>query len=130
MTKHRPGGLRAERKLSGKATLLCAAREQFATIGFHATTLRMVAARAGLTTGAVFNNWPSKEALYIEAIGHPAITPETGADLLAVLKAIADESVFNQQRFAEDTDADYFLRCFRAVKERAHTAIAKAEGRS
>jgi hypothetical protein len=25
--------------------------------------------------------------------------------------------VFNQMRFAEDTDTDYFLRCFKAVKE-------------
>lgn len=49
-------------------------------------------------------------------------------DLLATLKAIADESIFNQQRFAEDDDTDYFLRCFKAVKERCHAAIAKAEG--
>lgn len=48
--------------------------------------------------------------------------------LLKTLKAIEDESVFNQQRFAEDTDTDYFLRCFRAVKERARAAIALATG--
>jgi hypothetical protein len=42
------------------------------------------------------------------------------------LNAIADVSVFNQQRFAEDSDTDYFLRCFKAVKERALAALAKA----
>jgi hypothetical protein len=47
---------------------------------------------------------------------------------LETLQAIADESVFNQQRFAEDDDADYFLRCFKAVKERARAAIARATG--
>lgn len=35
------------------------------------------------------------------------------------------EQVFNQQRFAEDTDTDYFLRCFRALRDRASQAHAK-----
>jgi hypothetical protein len=48
--------------------------------------------------------------------------------MLETLQAIADESVFNQRRFAEDDDADYFLRCFKAVKERARAAIARATG--
>ena len=43
--------------------------------------------------------------------------------LVEALQEIVDESVFNQQRFAEDTDADYFLRCFKAVKERARAAL-------
>jgi hypothetical protein len=54
----------------------------------------------------------------------------TTSELLATLEVIANESVFNRQRFAEDTDTDYFLRCFKAVKDRALAAIAKAEGRS
>lgn len=49
-------------------------------------------------------------------------------DLLAALQTIADESIFNQQRFAEDTDTDYFLRCFAAVKKQARAAIARALG--
>lgn len=40
------------------------------------------------------------------------------------LEKIANESVFNQQRFAEDTDTDYFLRCFGAVKKCAREALA------
>jgi hypothetical protein len=48
-------------------------------------------------------------------------------ELYEALKKIADESVFNQQRFAEDDDAEYFLRCFRAVKKCARAALAKAE---
>lgn len=47
--------------------------------------------------------------------------------MLAALKSIADESVFNQMRFAEDTDTDYFLRCFKAVKDAARAALAQAE---
>lgn len=45
----------------------------------------------------------------------------------AALKSIADESIFNQMRFGEDTDADYFLRCFKAVKDVARAALAQAE---
>lgn len=55
----------------------------------------------------------------------PDMTPING-ELLEALQAIADESVFNQMHFAEDTDTDYFLRCFRAVKDRARAAIARA----
>lgn len=49
-------------------------------------------------------------------------------DLLEALRAIEDQSVFNQPRYAEDSDTDYFLRCFGAVKNRARAAIAKATG--
>ena len=48
--------------------------------------------------------------------------------LLEALQRIADESVFNQLRYAEEDDTDYFLRCFKAVKEAARAAIAKAFG--
>lgn len=44
------------------------------------------------------------------------------------LEAIADESVFNQQRFAEDTDTDYFLRCFGAVKRKARASLFPMNG--
>lgn len=40
------------------------------------------------------------------------------------LRKIADESVFNQQRYGDDTDTDYFLRCFDAVKQCARAALA------
>jgi hypothetical protein len=43
--------------------------------------------------------------------------------LALALEEIADESIFNQQRFAEEDDTDYFLRCFKAVKDRAREAL-------
>jgi hypothetical protein len=46
-------------------------------------------------------------------------------ELVEGLEGIANERVFNQQRFAEDTDTDYFLRCFRAVKDHARALILK-----
>lgn len=49
------------------------------------------------------------------------------AGLVEALENIANESVFNQQRFAEDTDTDYFLRCFMAVKGSARTALTAAK---
>lgn len=46
--------------------------------------------------------------------------------LESALGKIADESVFNQPRYAEDSDADYFLRCFKAVKESCRRALSQA----
>lgn len=45
------------------------------------------------------------------------------------LEAIVNESVFNQMRFEEDTDTDYFLRCFGAVKAKARAALTTGEGK-
>ena len=47
------------------------------------------------------------------------------AEAVEVLQGIADEGIFSQQRFAEDTDTDYFLRCFKAVKDRARDFLTK-----
>ena len=47
--------------------LLHAARECFAEYGFAATTNRMVADRAGLTTGAIYHYFPSKQEMYLAA---------------------------------------------------------------
>jgi hypothetical protein len=47
--------------------------------------------------------------------------------LRAALQCIADESLFNQLRFADEDDTDYFLRCFRTVKHAARTALDGAE---
>jgi hypothetical protein len=66
-----------------------------------------------------------------EALSRPSpSTPSEGVierlrEAEAALRAISDESVFNQLRYAEEDDTDYFLRCFRAVKERARAALAR-----
>lgn len=57
------------------------------------------------------------------------LTPLEG-ELVRALERIENESVFSQQRYAEDTDTEYFLRCFAAVKNVARAALAKARVQS
>lgn len=59
----RSGGARAEQKLQTRAAVLEAARALFAERGFETTTIRDVAARAGVATGTVFVHAPNKAAL-------------------------------------------------------------------
>lgn len=58
-----PRGARAEQKVQTRAALLEAARALFVERGFERTTIRDVAARAGVATGTVFVHLPSKAAL-------------------------------------------------------------------
>jgi AcrR family transcriptional regulator len=62
--------------------ILVAAKAAFDALGFNGTGLRAIAQDAGVSTGAIFNNWPDKVALYTEVYGHPPVSPEEGAELL------------------------------------------------
>lgn len=88
---------RQEAKLRTRAKILATAKGLFETSGYEAATIRKIADAAGMSTGAVFAHWPDKEAVYLEAFGHPPVTPETGrAALIAlgyVLGAFENKSV-------------------------------------
>lgn len=79
-------GVRAASVSANRSALLRVAREMFETRGYHDTTLRAIATAARLSTGALFSNWDSKEALYAEIYGHPPVTPETGRLLWSFLE--------------------------------------------
>jgi TetR/AcrR family transcriptional regulator len=70
---HTPKG-----KLS-RARILAAAEEAFASMGFHGTGLRDVAAAAGMPLAGVVYHFPKKEALYA------AVLEEIAAELMARL---------------------------------------------
>jgi AcrR family transcriptional regulator len=55
-----------------RARLLEAAAKVFAERGFYAATLDDVAAEAGMTKGAIYGNFKSKEALFLELFRRPA----------------------------------------------------------
>jgi AcrR family transcriptional regulator len=62
---------------STRDRLVGAAIESFGQRGYASTALLDVARRAGLTTGAVYGNFESKQALYVAAVRHAEAVVET-----------------------------------------------------
>ena len=82
---------RAQAQERNRALVLAAARMEFAERGFRDAKVDHIAARAGLTRGAVYSNFPGKRALYFavlagiaeaEPISAPARPAGTVADAL------------------------------------------------
>lgn len=48
-----------------RTRILFAAQSEFARLGFHRATLDQIAAQAGLTKGAIYWHFPSKESLFM-----------------------------------------------------------------
>ena len=75
-----PPSRRAAKKERTRRGLIEAAAEVFAERGFHAASLAEVAARAGLTTGAVYSNFRGKEDLFFAVIREMALPLDLGSD--------------------------------------------------
>jgi AcrR family transcriptional regulator len=73
---------RSDQKAASREAILAAARTVFEGAGYEATTTRLIAAKAGMSTGAIFSHWSGKAAIYAEIYGHPPVTPEQGRALL------------------------------------------------
>jgi len=82
-------GKRAGSKLETRAHILSTARSLFAAHGYEAVTLRAVAGAVGCATGGIFAHWKSKDDLFREATGRPRLSDARGAQLLAVVMAVA-----------------------------------------
>lgn len=87
---------RQQRQQLTRQRLLDAAGRLFAEQGL-AVSLDDVAAAAGLTKGAVYSNFPSKEALLLELIKDRT---ESAQDSQAAFSALIDQSVPLPQRLA------------------------------
>lgn len=88
--RRKPKGDKRDRT---RAALLQAARELIRKKGYERTTLEDVAARAGMTTGAIYGNFKNRDELFI-ALGHaywPAIKPQVapGATFAEAMDALA-----------------------------------------
>lgn len=59
----------ARKRPSAREALLDAAVAEFTSKGYEAATVAGIAARAGVTTGAVYGHFKSKLALLLEAVG-------------------------------------------------------------
>jgi AcrR family transcriptional regulator len=67
---------RAEMQERNRAAVLAAARAEFVERGFRDAKVDVIAARAGLTRGAVYSNFPSKRALYFAVLAADAVARE------------------------------------------------------
>tara|TARA_R110002124_G_scaffold173690_5_gene341358 strand:+ start:20194 stop:20745 length:552 start_codon:yes stop_codon:yes gene_type:complete len=74
-------------KAATRAKALAAAWHLFLNSGYFDTSLRNIATRMGMSTGAVFANFQDKETLWREAVGGPAPDPRL-AEELAILTAL------------------------------------------
>lgn len=82
---------RAQQQEHNRAKVLAAAREEFAEHGFRGTGIDRIAARAELTRGAVYSNFPGKRALYFAALAQAAEeTPPGKIDDTTVERALGD----------------------------------------
>jgi AcrR family transcriptional regulator len=92
--RRKPKGDKRDRT---RAALLEATRELIREKGYDRTTLEEVAARAGMTTGAIYGNFRNRDELFV-ALGHaywppvkPAIAP--GATFAEVMEAMARATI-------------------------------------
>jgi AcrR family transcriptional regulator len=74
---------REESKARTRADLLRAARRLFLRNGFTATSLADIAEEAGLTKGAVYSNFESKEDLFLALLAGDAERPYAAQESLA-----------------------------------------------
>src|SRR5438105_2439049 len=78
----------AERTATTRAALLAAARELFAENGFVATNREQIAERAGVTRGALYHHFGSKEQLFREVV--ETLESEIGARVMTAAAASGD----------------------------------------
>ena len=87
----------AGKRARTRARLIEAAAELFAERGFHGATLADVAACAGMTTGAIYGNFKSKEELFLAIFEAPAsgvnVEFRKGAPLKAQMRLLGQAVV-------------------------------------
>lgn len=82
--------LRVQSKARTRAKLEAAARDHFTRHGYQTTELRSIAKAAGVSTGSIFANWPSKAALFADVMGRPAPDPAAFAKTILTSTSIKD----------------------------------------
>jgi AcrR family transcriptional regulator len=85
-----PLSRRATKKVETRRRLVAAAADVIAERGFHSASLMEIATRAGLTTGAVYSNFRSKEDLFLAVIQATALPLDLGEDARPVWERLRD----------------------------------------
>jgi AcrR family transcriptional regulator len=123
------GGKRARTR----ARLTEAAEQVFAEVGFHAATLDAVAARAGMTKGAVYGNFRSKEELLLSTYrrGGVGVSPafRLGAPMAEQMRRLAEAVIafapMAERRNVRVADFQLYAATHPAFRERAAARTAR-----
>lgn len=93
------GELSAKRAMT-RERLIAAAAETIAAKGFQSATLDEIAARAGLTKGAIYDNFESKDALFFAVVlarpGQLPLPQSQRGSVRQRLAGIADETLHDE----------------------------------
>ncbi|MEU1722742.1 TetR family transcriptional regulator [Nonomuraea sp. NPDC005692] len=90
----KPSRTRAQQRLDTQQRILAAARHAFAELGYEHTTIRAVAAAAGVNAGLVMHYFGSKEQLFTQAVQvetHELPPGEPAEALLSMLRRRLDD---------------------------------------
>jgi AcrR family transcriptional regulator len=85
--------------------LLDSAYRLFIEQGYHGTSMRQIAAQAGLSLGGIYNHFPGKEALFISVLDRfhpyhdilPALSEAPGDTIEAFVRSAAERMVASFQ---------------------------------
>lgn len=94
-----------EEDLNTKSRILLAAKQEFFEKGFHGTSMRSIAERAGLTTGAIYNLFENKDFIFKTLIGN------TFDELLAFL--VHDSELEEKQYNMKTSDLSFITEISR-----------------
>lgn len=75
-------------KAATRAKVMTAARGLFESLGYARATIRDIATAAGMSTGAVFANFPDKAALWTAVFNGPAPDLATADEIARTLGAL------------------------------------------
>ena len=117
-----------------RAALIEAAVEIIAERGFDLTSLEEVARRAGMSRGAIYGNFPSREALFMAVIGaawspvQPAFTPGApfAVQMRAFGEAVAAEARRRRPRAAAMASFQLYLFTHEPMRRRMSEQNAEA----
>lgn len=82
---------RQKSKVRTRQRVLEGAKALFEQVGFEKATIRAIAKKIGMSTGAVFANFKDKADLYQAVYGHGPLSPEHGQQLAALVRRMLVE---------------------------------------
>jgi AcrR family transcriptional regulator len=104
-----PGQTAARRRMPAaqrKTQIVVAARDMFVRYGYSGTRTRNIAEAAGVTEAVLYQHFPSKEALFNEAI--VSVLTKTRSDILMHTRAVAEAALRGDLEETAETEAELF----------------------